>query len=298
MSQELDFIVDMMEEQLIKGTLRWLASFKEVYRDYALGSFSIPIYAVGSLTEKGFFLSRIFSAFVTPKYKIHFLLYTSDVLSAKSMRELILSCKRKFGSEDWIFITVVQTSRIEKAVRSAVKSLADKQVGLAVYSLAAKDEVSSNNVLGRALKQRLRLTEARFEPLNVPDYLKSITVMFTSGVLLLVLLIIMGTSLNVPLSLLVILAFSIIAAYPLYRRWFHTAFLVNSKGFILWKGQDVAEGKWADFTDISLHITPQHDVHIRLHAQKAVFDIPLSRVGLSRRETYAAIKQRLKKRTD
>jgi len=296
MSQELGFITDMMEEQLAKGNLRWLANFKEIYRDYALDAFIIPIYAVGSLTEKGFFLSRIFSAFVTPKYKIHFLLYTSTELSIKSMRKLILSCKRKFGANDWIFITLVQAKPIEKAVKSVVLNLADDNVGLAIYSLASKDEVSSDNVLGRALKKQLKLTEARFEPLNVPDYLKSITIVFSLGVLFLVALLFLGVYTNVLLSLLIILSFSIIAAYPIYKRWFHTVFLVNSKGFRFWKGRELVEGRWSDYTDISIHITPQHDVHIRLHSKEETFDIPISRVGLSRKEAYSAIKQMLKKK--
>jgi hypothetical protein len=296
MSQELGFITDMMEEQLAKGNLRWLANFKEIYRDYALDAFIIPIYAVGSLTEKGFFLSRIFSAFVTPKYKIHFLLYTSIELSIKSMRSLILSCKRRFGADDWVFITLVQAKSIEKAVKSAVLNLADDNVGLAVYSLASKDEVSSDNVLGRALKKQLKLTEARFEPLNVPDYLKSATIVFSLGALFLVALLFLGVyANNMLLSLLIILAFSIIAAYPIYKRWYHTVFSVNSKGFKLWKGRDLAEGRWSDYTDISIHITQQHDIHIRLHSKEETFDIPLSRVGLSRKEAYSAIKQMLKK---
>ncbi|UCE28679.1 MAG: hypothetical protein JSV85_05215 [Candidatus Bathyarchaeota archaeon] len=296
MSQELGFIIDMMEEQLAKGNLRWLASFREIRRDYALGAFTIPIYAVGSLTEKGFFLSRIFSAFVTPKYKIHFLLYTSTELSVKSIRSLVLSCKRKFGSEDWVFITFIQDKPIGKAIKSTISSLADDKVGLAIYSLTSKSEVSSDNVLGRALKKHLKLTEARFEPLNVPDYLKSITIVFSLGVVFLVTLLFSGVPANAPLSLLVILAFSIVAAYPIYKRWFHTVFSVNSKGFKLWKGRDLVERRWSDYTDISIYITPQHDTHIRLHFKKETFDIPLSKVGLSRKEAYSTIKQMLRKK--
>jgi hypothetical protein len=296
MSQELGFIIDMMEEQLAKGNLRWLANFREIYRDYALDTFTIPIYAVGSLTEKGFFLSRIFSAFVTPKYKIHFLLCTSTELGVKSIRRLVLSCKRKFGPEDWVFITFIQVKPIEKAVKSTVLDLADDQVGLAIYSLTSKNEVSSDNVLGRALKRHLKLTEAKFEPLNVPDYLKSITIVFSLGVVFLVTLQFSGVPINMLLSLLVILAFSIVAAYPIYKRWFHTVFSVNSKGFRLWKGRDLVEGKWSDYTDISIYITPQHDTHLRLHCKEETVDIPLSKVGLSRKEAYSAIKQMLKKK--
>jgi hypothetical protein len=295
MSQELSFIADMMEEQLAKGNLRWLANFTEIYRDYVLGDFVIPIYAVGSLTEKGFFLSRIFSFFVTPKYKIHFLLYTSAELSVKSLRKIILSCKRKFGADDWIFITLVHSRPIEKNVKNTVLNLADERVGVAAYSLASKDEISSDNVLGRALKKNLKLTEARFEPINVLDYLKSVAIVFTLGTLFLVALLFLEVNTNMFLSLLIMLAFSIIAAYPIYKRRYHTIFSVNSKGFKLWKGRNLVEGRWSDYKDISIYITPQHEACIRLYSKEETFDIPLSKVGLSRKEAYNAIKQILKK---
>jgi len=287
----------MMEEQLAKGNLRWLANFKEIYRDYALDNFTVPIYAVGSLTEKGFFLSRIFSAFVTPKYKIHFLLYTSTEVSVKSLRKLILSCKRKFGADDWIFITLVHPKPMEKNVKNAVLNLADERVGVAAYSLASKKEISSDNVLGRALKKHLKLTEARFETIHVPDYLKSVAIVFSLSTLLVVALLFLGLSgLNMPLALLIILAFSIIVAYPIYKRRYHTIFSLNGKGFKLWKGTNLTEGKWSDYKDVSIHITAQRETYIRLHSKEEIFDIPLSRVGLSRKETYNALKQILKKK--
>ncbi|MFB0514622.1 MAG: hypothetical protein ACETVQ_03500, partial [Candidatus Bathyarchaeia archaeon] len=234
---------------------------------------------------------------VTPKYKIHFLLYTSAELSVKSLRKLILSCKRKFGSDDWTFIALVQSKPVGKAVRDAVLNLADEKVGVAAYSLASKSEISSDNVLGRALKKHLKLTEARFEAINVPDYLKGVAIVFSLGTLFLVALLFLGLSaLNMPLSLLIVLTFSIIVAYPIYKRRYHTVFSLNSKGFKLWKGGDLVGGKWSDYTDVSIYITPQRETHIRLYSKKGTFDIPLSRVGLSRKEAYNAIKQILKKR--
>jgi len=296
MSQELGFITDMFEEQLARGNLSWLANFKEIYRDYALGNFRIPIYALGSLTEKGFLLSRIFSAFVTPKYKIHLLLYTSTELSVKSLRNLILSCKRKFGDDDWVFLTLVQSKPLEKNLKSAVLNLADEKVGVAAYSLASKTEISSENVLGRALKKHLKLTEARFEPLNVPDYLKSVAIIFSLGALLLIALLFLQVYTNMLLALLILLPFSIIVAYPIYKRQYHTVFSVDGRGFKLWKGRKLVEGRWSDYTKASIYITPQHETHIRLYSKKETFDIPLSRVGLSRKEAYNAIKQILEEK--
>ena len=92
---ELNFVTDMMEEQLAQGKLRWLANFKEIRRDYELDEFTIPIYAEGGLEEKGFFLSKVFSALVTPKYKVHLLFYTSPEIDVKFLRKFIISCKNR-----------------------------------------------------------------------------------------------------------------------------------------------------------------------------------------------------------
>jgi len=287
----------MMEERLVKGNLTWLANFTEIYRDYVLDDFTVPVYAIGSLTEKGFFLSRIFSFFVTPKYKIHFLLYTSTELSVKSLRKLILSCKRKFGADDWIFITLVHSKPMENTVRDTISNFTEDRVGVAAYSLASKNEISSDNVLGRSLKKYLKLTEAKFETINVPDYLKSVVIVFALGTLFLVALLFLGMrGASMPLALLLMFAFSIIAAYPIYKRRYHTVFSANGKGFKLWKGGDHVEGKWSNYTDISIYITPQHEACIRLYSKEGTFDIPLSKVGLSRKEAYNAIKQMLRKK--
>lgn len=297
MSQELNFIADMMEERLANGNLRWLANFTEIYRDYNVGDLTVPVYAIGSLTEKGFLLSRVFSAFVTPKYKIHFLLHTSAEFTVKSLRRLILLCKRKFGADDWIFTTLVQSRPLGKTVSDAVLNLADEKVGVAAYSLASKSEISSDNVLGRSLKKHLKLTEAKFEAINIPDYVKSVAIVFSLGMLLLVALLFLGLrALNMPLSILIMLAFSIIVAYPIYKKRYHTVFSLNNKRFKLWKGRNLIEGRWSDYTDVSVHITAQHETYIRLYSKKGTFDIPLSKVGLSRKEAYNAIKQMLKKK--
>jgi len=168
---------------------------------------------------------------------------------------------------------------------------------VAAYSLASKNEVSSDNVLGRSLRKYLKLTEARFEAINVPDYLKSVVIVFALGTLFLVALLFLGMrGASMPLALLLMFAFSIIAAYPVYKRRYHTVFSANGKGFKLWKGGDHVEGKWSNYTDISIYITPQHEACIRLYSKEGTFDIPLSKVGLSRKEAYNAIKQMLRKK--
>jgi len=293
---ELDLITDMVEEQFVKGDLRWLANFSEIHRDYAVGDITFPIYASGSLRERGFILSRIFSTLVTPKYKIHFLLYTSPEVDPKFLRKLIISCKDKFGTDDWIFLGLVQSQPLGKATKEAIENINDRNVGIAAYSLAPKETVTSNNVLGKGLAKQLKLTEAKFEIFDWPNYLKSFTMIFALGVLMLVVIFLFGVPQAIqPLTLLIMAVFSLIVGHRIYKARYHMVLTLSNKGFQLSEGKKVTEGKWSNYMDVTIHITPRYETCLRLYS-KETFDLPLSRVGLSRKEVYSAIREIIKKK--
>jgi hypothetical protein len=294
---ELDFITDMVEEKLVKGNLRWLANFNEIHRDYDIGDITFPIYASGSLQEKGFLLSRIFSALVTPKYKIHFFLYTSSEVDPKFLRKMILAWKNKFGEGDWVFLDLVQSQSFGKTTKEAVESITDKNIGIAAYSLTSKETVASNNVLGRGLTKQLKLTEAKFEAFDLPNYLKSFVMILVLGILFLIFLHFSGLQQALSLFTLALMTiFSLIGGYPVYKTRYHTTLSLNNKGFQLQKGKKITDGKWSNYTDATICITPNYESYIRLHSTRETFDLPLSRVGLSRRDAYNAIRQLIKKK--
>ncbi len=296
---ELETIGDIVEEKLVKGNLRWLANFDEIHKDYSIGELVFPIYASGGLQEKGFFLSKIFSTLVTPKYKIHFLLYTSQAIDLKQLRRLIIACKSKFGPEDWIFLTLVQSQPFEKAFEEAVKNVADRTVGVAAYSLASKEAFTSENVLGKGLSKQLKLTEAKFEAFDLPNYVKSFTIVFFLGMLAVTMMAFSGTTAilsNMPLILVFTIGLSLIAGYRIYKSRYHTILSMDSKGFQLKQGNKTKDEKWSKYTDLTIYITPKHETCLRLHAKEETFDLPLSRVGISRKETYSMIKQLIKRK--
>lgn len=287
----------MVEEQLVKGNLRWLANFSEIHKDYAVGDVIFPIYASGSLQERGFFLSKIYSSLVTPKYKIHFLVYTSPEIDPKQLRKLITACKGKFGADDWIFLALVQSQPLKKPLEDAVKNTADKTVGIATYSLASKESFSSDNVLGKGLAKQLKLNEAQFEAFDVPNYLKSFVIVFFFGTLLLVALAFSGWRQAVqPLTLLLMATFSLIIGHRIYKSRYHMTITLNSRGFQIKEGSTVKGGKWSDYTDVTVYITPRRETCLRLHAGKESFDLPISRAGISRKEAYNTIKQLIAKK--
>lgn len=294
---ELDFITDMVEEQIVKGGLRWLANFNEVRRDFTIGDISFPVYASGGLEEKGFFLSRIFSAMVTPKYKIHLLIYASPVIDPKFVRKIIISCKSRFATDDWIFLGLVQTQPLEKTFRDTIAGIGDKTVGVGAYSLTSKETISSNNVLGKGLVRQLKLTESKFDTFDVPNYLKSFAIMFGLGMSFLIFIALSGLRVALhPFTIMLMVVFSIIAGYPVYKSRYHTVLSLNSKGFQLREGKKVTEGKWSDYSDATIHITSRNETFIRLYSKKETFDLPVTRVGISRKELYNAVKQLLKRK--
>jgi hypothetical protein len=289
----------MVEEQIVKGNLRWLANFNEIHKDYAVGDVTFPIYASGGLRERGFFLSRIYSAMVTPKYKVHLLLYTAPEINPKQLRKIIVSCKGKFGADDWIFLGLVQNQAFEKATKEAITNTADKTVGIAAFSLASKETVVSNNVLGKGLKKQLKLTEAKFEAFDLPNYLKSFTMILGLGVLILVVLALSGWPQAIqPLTLLLITGFSLIIGYRIYKTRYHMSLSLNSKGFRLQEGKKATEKKWSNYSDVTIYITPKMETCLRLHSREDNFDLPVSRVGIPRKEAFDAIMQLVKKKQD
>ena len=292
---ELTFITDLVEEQLIKGRFRWLANFNEIRRDYSVEDMVFPIYASGGLQERGFLLSRVYSAFVVPRYKVHLFLYTAPEISKESLKKVIFALKRKFEAPDWVFLILVQGQPIGKTLKDAIEEITDKNVGIAAYGLGAKETVTSNNVLGRGLAKQLKPNEAKYDNFDVPNYLKSFTATFAMGITLLVVLGLSGLAIAIqPATILVMLVISIVLGQVIYKSRYHMSVIIDSKGFKLREGRKTTEKKWRDYSGLSIYISPKLETFLRLKSKDETFDLPLSRTGLPRRETYNMVKQIIK----
>jgi len=294
---ELTFISDLVEEQIVKGHLRWLANFNEIRKDYPVEDMTFPVYASGGLQEKGFFLSRIYSTMVVPKYKVQFLLYTAPEINPTLIRKLILALKHKFGDQDWIFLALAQGQPLGKALKETIEGVEDKNVGICAYGAGANETVTSNNVLGRGLSKQLKLNQAKYENFDVPNYLKSFTATFALGVFLLVFLALSGLPQALsPVTLLLLLVFSIIVGQVIYKSRYHMSITIDSKGYKLREGKKVKEGKWSDYSSLFFFVSPGLEVFLRLKSKDKTFDLPLSRTGLPRRETYRMVKNLIGKK--
>jgi hypothetical protein len=289
---ELKFVADLLEEQLVKGRLKWLANFNEVRRDYAVEDITFPIYASGGLQEKGFFLSRIYSALVVPKYKVHLLLYTSPEVTPNLLRKILLGLKKKFGSEDWIFLVLAQGQPVGESLKDTIEQIGDRNLGVCSYGVGANETVVSNSVLGRGLSKQLKLNETKYENFDVPSYLKSFTATLALGIGLLAVIALSGLrqAISVP-TVSVMLVLSILVGYVIYKSRYHLSVSITSRGFKLQEGNKTKERKWSSYSSVSIFISPNLEIFLRLKSKDETFDLPLSRTGLPRRETYRMVKQ-------
>ncbi|MGC8999100.1 MAG: hypothetical protein ACP5JW_06915, partial [Candidatus Bathyarchaeia archaeon] len=98
-----------------------------------------------------------------------------------------------------------------------------------------------------------------------------------------------------PLSLLIAIVVSVIVGHRLYKNRYHTMLYMDGKGFQLWEGRSLKKGKWSDFSDVAIYITPKRETCLRLYSKNGTLDLPLSRTGLSRKETYLMIKRLIKR---
>ncbi len=292
---ELSFITDMIEEQLIKGRFRWLANFNEIRRSYSIEDINFPIYASGGLQEKGFLLSRVYSAMVVPRYKVHLLVYTAPEISTDIVRKVTFALKRKFQAPDWTLLILVQGQPIGKSLKEAIEGIGDKNLGIAAYGLGGKESITSSNVLGRGLSRQLKPNEAKYENFDVPNFLKSYVATLALGLGLLIFLGLSGVSMAIhPATIIIMAVVSIGIGYYIYKSHYHMSVTIDSKGFKLREGKKTNEKKWSSYSNLSVYISPGLETFLRLSSKDETFDLPLSRTGLPRRETYNMVKQIIK----
>ena len=89
---------------------------------------------------------------------------------------------------------------------------------------------------------------------------------------------------------------SIIVGQVIYKSRYHMSVTIDSKGYQLREGKKVKEGKWLDYSSLFIFVSPKLETFLRLKSKDKTFDLPLSRTGLPRRETYRMVKQLIGKK--
>ena len=90
------------------------------------------------------------------------------------------------------------------------------------------------------------------------------------------------------------LVFAIILGQVIYKSRYHMSLTIDSKGFTLREGKKITERQWSSYSGVSIYISPKLETFLRLKSKDETFDLPISRTGMPRRETYTMVKQIIK----
>jgi|Deesub1362B_J571_1020462.scaffolds.fasta_scaffold00023_36 hypothetical protein len=287
-----DLIIDKIENNIIMGRGRWLATFTDIYRNHKHAGKEFLLYAYGDTYEKGFFLSRIFSFFISPRRKVHYFVDRVDSVSDRYLTNLIDKCMKKANEDDYILLTIITNEdNVKGSIRKYLEYGIEKNIGISIFSFNTGRSLYSNNMLGKALR-RIMGEETEFSSIHHLDLFKSMAIVFVLGILSSIILHIFNIITMNMIMLLTWILLSIIIGYFFYRRVYHVSLYIDKDGFTLKKGVWTYTAKWREFDRAWLHIDKGMEI-IRIGKKEGYIDIPVYRLGLDRRALLSFIKDRI-----
>jgi len=154
-------IVDSVEKQLMKGKGRWVADFKESFREYRTHGLTFDVLVRGDTKVKGFMLSRLFSYMLNPNYQVACFILSLDSgerLDEKSLARYLTAIKSFMKEEkvDWSWFLMVGR-RFGGGVKKAVAGLSDRALGVALVDPESREMVNSGSYLGRQLRRYIKI---------------------------------------------------------------------------------------------------------------------------------------------
>jgi len=145
----------------MKGKGRWVADFKESFREYRVRDLTFDVLVRGDTRVKGFFLSRLFSFVLNPNYEVACFILSLDSrehLDEKALARYLTAIKSFMKKEkiDWSWFLLVGT-RFGGGVKKAVADLSDRALGVALVDSGSREMVNSDSYLGRQFKKYIKI---------------------------------------------------------------------------------------------------------------------------------------------
>jgi len=292
--EAIDIFIDKIENNLVMGKGKWLATFTDIYREYKYNNRVFLLYARGDTYEKGFFLSRIFSFFVSPRRKVHLFIDKTGGVTYTYLNNIIKKCL-KIGEEDDYILLAILTD--EKDIKVDLNKILSKKkfsrIGLSIISTSNWKPIYSNNILGRELK-RIIGDLREFSNISYLDLFKSISIVFSIGIFILIVMHLLNIITINLVSFLTWILLSIIIGYRYYKKFYHVTLWLNDEGLKLKRGTKFYIGKWKNFNRVWLHIDGGLEF-INLEGANDSVSIPVHKLGLDWRSLMRFIKDRIKK---
>lgn len=139
-----------LESGLVLGGGRWIADFNEAFRDYNLDGLTFDLLVVGSMRNRGFFVSRFLAWLTVPNYWAACFVYSGDPELGQLPR--LLRTISKFMEKNeytWSWLVLTKEGPFSRKARSMVESHNQHEIGIALVDLVSQEIVASKSRVGR-----------------------------------------------------------------------------------------------------------------------------------------------------
>lgn len=142
--------LDKLESNLMLGGGRWIADFNEAFRDYTLDDFTFDLLLVGSMRNRGFFLSRFISWITVPNYWAACFVYSKDP-DLQNLPRLLQTVSKYMTKNEytWSWLVFPREGPFSRKARSVVETHNLREIGIALVDLEAREVVASKSRVAR-----------------------------------------------------------------------------------------------------------------------------------------------------
>jgi hypothetical protein len=155
---DVDHYLSELEQNLMLGRGRWVAEFREAFRDFPVGGHTFDLFVRGGTRTRGFLLSRLFAYFSMPDYKVGFFVKHVPEDSLR-LRDMIEAVTDRAGQKNirWAWLVLVRVGSFADEVVESVDGYSRPELGISLVNLAEEDVDTSSNALGRKALSLLRI---------------------------------------------------------------------------------------------------------------------------------------------
>jgi hypothetical protein len=155
---EVDEYLLKLEQDLMLGRGRWVAEFKEAFRNFPIGKHTFDLYVRGGTRPKGFLLSRLFAYFSLPNYNVG--LYAKYVpengFNLEDLKEAV-SERAVENNIRWTWLVLIRSGSFTDELVKRVDGFFEQELGVSLVNLTEEDIDTSSNILGRKALALLRI---------------------------------------------------------------------------------------------------------------------------------------------
>ena len=139
-----------LERNLMLGAGRWVAEFRESFRNFTVGGHTFDLYVRGGLRPKGLLLSRLFAYFSLPDYGVAFYArhVPEDNFDLDELRKAVEK-RAKDNNVKWTWLVLVRSGSFSEKLVKKVDGFERPETGITLVNLVERDIDTSSNTLGR-----------------------------------------------------------------------------------------------------------------------------------------------------